>query len=52
MIITRTPYRISLGGGGSDLPFYCKDNEGFLITAAINQYCIVSISRRKLDKKT
>ena len=50
-IITRTPYRISLGGGGSDLPFYCCENEGFLITAAINQYCTVSVSFRSLDKK-
>ena len=51
LIITRTPYRISLGGGGTDLPFYCRENEGFLITAAINQYCTISVSFRELDKK-
>jgi len=49
LIITRTPYRISLGGGGTDLPFYSNLKEGFLITAAINQYCTVSISERSLD---
>ena len=49
LIITRTPYRISLGGGGTDLPFYSNLKEGFLVTAAINQYCTVSISERSLD---
>lgn len=50
MIITRAPFRISLGGGGTDLPFYAQEKGGFLITAAINQYVYVSIHRRQLDK--
>ena len=50
-IISQTPYRISLGGGGTDLPFYSKIKGGFLISATINQYCLVSYARRPLDKK-
>ena len=38
-VVSLTPYRISLGGGGTDLPFYSKLKGGNLITAAINQYC-------------
>ena len=38
MIITRSPLRISLGGGGTDLPSYYERFGGFLITAAIDKY--------------
>ena len=38
MIITRSPLRITLGGGGTDLPSYYLQNEGFLIAAAIDRY--------------
>ncbi len=37
--------RISLGGGGTDLPSYYKDHGGFLIAAAIKKYVYVSINR-------
>ena len=50
-VVSLTPYRISLGGGGTDLPFYSKLKGGNLITAAINQYCKVSIARRYFDSK-
>ena len=44
MIITRTPLRISLGGGGTDLPSYYRENGGgFLVAAAINKYIYVSV---------
>src|SRR6195952_4336467 len=43
MIIVRSPLRISLGGGGTDLPSYYRDHEGFLIAAAIDKYVYVSI---------
>ena len=36
MIIVRSPLRVSLGGGGTDLASYYRDNEGFLLTAAID----------------
>jgi D-glycero-alpha-D-manno-heptose-7-phosphate kinase len=45
MIITRSPLRISLGGGGTDLPSYYSRNEGFLIAAAIDKYVYITIHR-------
>jgi len=45
MIISRSPLRISIGGGGTDLPSYYKEREGFVISAAINKYIYVSVSR-------
>jgi D-glycero-alpha-D-manno-heptose-7-phosphate kinase len=45
MIITRSPLRISLGGGGTDLPSYYKRSGGFLIAAAIDRYVFVNIIR-------
>jgi len=50
-LIVSTPYRISLGGGGTDLPFYASQREGFLITAAIDEYLTVLVAKRTLDKK-
>jgi D-glycero-alpha-D-manno-heptose-7-phosphate kinase len=45
MIITRSPLRITLGGGGTDLPSYYRDYEGFLVSAAIDKYVYVNIIR-------
>lgn len=45
MIITRSPLRITLGGGGTDLPSYYKDRGGFLIAAAIDRYVYVTVIR-------
>ena len=45
MLITRSPLRISLGGGGTDLPSYYQDHGGFLISAAIDKYVWVTILR-------
>ena len=45
MIIARSPLRISLGGGGTDLPSYYREHEGFLIAAAIDKYVYVSVIR-------
>ncbi len=44
MIVIRTPLRISLGGGGTDLPFYADKFGASLITAAINKYVYITIS--------
>lgn len=43
MIITRSPLRISLGGGGTDLPSYYREHEGFLIAAAIDKYVYITL---------
>lgn len=46
MIITRTPLRISLGGGGTDLPsYYRRASGGFLLAAAISKYVFIAINR-------
>jgi D-glycero-alpha-D-manno-heptose-7-phosphate kinase len=44
MIITRTPLRISIGGGGTDLPSYYRQFGGFVISAAINKYVYITIN--------
>jgi D-glycero-alpha-D-manno-heptose-7-phosphate kinase len=43
MIITRSPLRISLGGGGTDLPSYYREHTGFLIAAAIDKYVCLTL---------
>lgn len=43
MIITRSPLRISLGGGGTDLPSYYRNHGGFLIAAAIDKYVYITL---------
>lgn len=43
MIITRSPLRISLGGGGTDLPSYYREHGGFLIAAAIDKYVYITL---------
>ncbi|MEI8305659.1 MAG: GHMP kinase [Chloroflexales bacterium] len=45
MIITRSPLRITLGGGGTDLPSYYREYGGFLIAAAIDRYVYVTVMR-------
>ncbi len=43
MIITRSPLRISLGGGGTDLPSYYGEYGGFVISAAIDKYVYITL---------
>ena len=43
MIIVRSPLRITLGGGGTDLPSYYRRHEGFLLAAAIDKYVYVTV---------
>jgi len=49
MILTRTPFRIPLGGGGTDLPAFYQQHEGFVFSAAIDKYMYISIVRPILD---
>lgn len=51
MIITRTPFRVSLCGGGSDLPAYYEKNGGCVISTTINKYMYIT-SHPSFDKKT
>lgn len=45
MIITRSPLRITLGGGGTDLPSYYRQYGGFLIAAAIDKHVYITVMR-------
>ena len=45
MIIARSPLRITLGGGGTDLPSFYEKYSGFLIAAAIDKYVYVTLTR-------
>src|SRR5213595_2196197 len=49
MIISRSPLRVSLGGGGSDLPSYYASYGGFLIAGAIDKYVYVLLHSRFVD---
>lgn len=50
MIVSRTPLRISLGGGGTDLPSYYLKHGGFLISAAIDKYIYILVNKT-FDRK-
>ena len=45
MIITRSPLRISLGGGGTDISSFYKKHGGFVISAAIDKYVYVTVKK-------
>ncbi len=49
MIITRSPLRISLGGGGTDLPSYYEEHGGFLIAGAIDKYVYITLHKTFVD---
>ena len=50
MIITRTPFRVPLGGGGTDLPSYYSKYGGFIFSAAIDKYMFISINQPIVDE--
>ncbi len=43
MIISRTPFRISFFGGGTDYPVWYRENEGAVLATTINKYCYISV---------
>ena len=45
MLIVKSPLRISLGGGGTDIPSYFKNHNSFFISAAIDKYVYISINK-------
>jgi D-glycero-alpha-D-manno-heptose-7-phosphate kinase len=49
MIIVRSPLRITLGGGGTDLPSYYREHTGFLIAAAIDKYVYITVHDTFVD---
>src|SRR5471032_3382159 len=51
MIITRTPFRVTLGGGGTDLPSYYSRHGGFVFSMSITQYMYVMVNPREMDQQ-
>lgn len=49
MIVTRTPFRVPLGGGGTDLSSYYSQYGGFILSAAINRHVYIMLNRRFED---
>jgi D-glycero-alpha-D-manno-heptose-7-phosphate kinase len=49
MLISRTPLRISLGGGGTDLPSYYRRYGGFVLSAAIDKHVYIAVNRTFTD---
>lgn len=50
MIVTRTPFRITLGGGGTDLLSYYSKYGGFIFAAGINKYMYINVNRPVVDE--
>ena len=46
MIVSRTPFRLPLGGGGTDLPAYYKEHGGFFVSGAVNKYMHIVLNDR------
>ncbi|MEO6486813.1 MAG: galactokinase [Thermoanaerobaculia bacterium] len=51
MIVTRTPFRITLGGGGTDLPSYYSQNGGFIFAMGLDKYMYVIVNRPVVGNK-
>lgn len=51
MIITRTPFRITLGGGGTDLPSFYREHGGFILAVALDKYMYLNVNTSILDDK-
>lgn len=49
MIVSKAPVRLSMGGGGTDLPSYYREHGGFLISSAINKYVYILLNKRFED---
>jgi len=51
MILTRTPFRLTLGGGGTDLPSFYNEHGGFILAAGIDKYMFVNVNTPIVDDK-
>ena len=51
MIVTRTPFRVTLGGGGTDLPSYYQHHGGFIFAMGLDKYMYVSTNRPVVGPK-
>lgn len=51
MIVTRTPFRITLGGGGTDLPSYYSKHGGFIFGMGLDKYMYIMVGSPIVDRK-
>ena len=49
MIVTRTPFRVTLGGGGTDLPSFYREHGGFVLAVSIDKYMYLNVNTPILD---
>lgn len=49
MIVTRTPFRITLGGGGTDLPSFYRNHGGYILAAGIDKYMYLNVNMPIVD---
>ena len=49
MIITKTPFRVTLGGGGTDLPSFYQEHGGFVLAVAIDKYMYLNVNTPILE---
>jgi D-glycero-alpha-D-manno-heptose-7-phosphate kinase len=51
VIVTRTPFRITLGGGGTDLPSFYEKHGGYILATGIDKYMYVALNVPHADRK-
>jgi len=51
LIVTRTPFRITLGGGGTDLPAFYEEHGGYVLALGIDKYMYVALNVPHADRK-
>ena len=51
MIVTRTPFRVTLGGGGTDLPSYYTQHGGFIFAMGLDKYMYIVVNRPIVGRK-
>jgi D-glycero-alpha-D-manno-heptose-7-phosphate kinase len=51
MILTRTPFRMTLGGGGTDLPSFYREHGGFILAVGIDKYMYLNVNTPIVDDK-
>jgi len=51
MIITRTPFRLTLGGGGTDLPSFYREHGGFILAVGVDKYMFMNVNTPIIDDK-
>src|SRR6478736_5434397 len=51
MIITKTPFRLTLGGGGTDLPSFYREHGGFVLAVGLDRFMYLNVNTPILDDR-